>query len=329
MRDYPLDQILLPMNASSTKNEDKLEALWDNDDYVAEEKYDGSRYLCIGGRFFSRRISDIDGLPVEKTANVPHLAERFNLSKAIYDGEIYYPGQNSNDVTAVMGSLPERAKELQEQNGYLHYVIFDILRTGDGEWLLDKPWHVRRKMLMEHWAGHPDPYISTSYISYRNEKRILYRDILTANREGIMFKNINGLYVPDKRPAWNWVKVKKHMTDDVVILGYQEPVREYTGKDASTWDYWDGETAVTKFYSRGWIGAIVFGQYNDQGQLVELGTCSGMNEEIREELSKHKEKYIGSVIEISAMEKTKDGYYRHPQFIRLRDDKNAKDCILD
>ena len=59
-----------------------------------------------------------------------------------------------------------------------------------------------------------------------------------------------------------------------------------------------------------------------------LGKCSGMTDGQRQLMSDHPERYIGRVIEIGAMERTKDGKFRHPQFKMLRDDKDAKMCVM-
>ena len=40
-------------------------------------------------------------------------------------------------------------------------------------------------------------------------------------------------------------------------------------------------------------------------------------------------RYIGKVIEISAMENTAAGFYRHPQFKQFRQDKNPNQCIIN
>lgn len=354
-RNYPLDEILLPMGATTVKDEKKMEELWDSEDYIAEEKFDGSRYLSIGGRFFSRRVSVVDHLPVEKTENVPHLytALSFN-SNLILDGEVYLPNQTSNEVTSIMGSLPERALKIQEGKGYLYYVVYDILRDLEGNWLLDEPWKERRKVLEEVFTNSPlssSPYIQLAQVIKHN-KREFYGEIMRRGGEGVMLKNINGLYVPDKRPRWNWIKVKKEITADVVITGFKPAKREYEGKELKTWQYWEsysgdklilngleeskqfieeyGEPVqpVTKYYWHGWIGSIEFSQYNNKGELVPMGECSGISEELRKDMSENPEKYIGQVMEISAMQRTKDGYFRHPQFLRLRDDKNPKDCLI-
>jgi ATP-dependent DNA ligase len=356
---YPLDSILIPMGAKDVKDEEKMEALWDDPNYVAEEKYDGSRYLSIGGRFFSRRLSVKDGFPVEKTDNVPHLSailKRFpNL---ILDGEVYYEGMTSNEVTSIMGALPDKAIERQKERGWLKYVVFDILRDMDGNWLLDLTWMERRleleetiERIREAWQQEdPDTplNIEISEVEFK-EKRLFYETIMARGGEGVILKNIKGKYVPDKRPAWNWVKVKKHITDDVVIMGFKPPVKEYEGKELETWDYWeDGKTGqlftrypnvsgellakdhipVTKFYFHGWIGAVTFGKYDKDGKLVELGYCSGLSDALRADMSENPEKFVGECMEISAMERTKDGFYRHPQFSRLRPDKNPEECAI-
>jgi ATP-dependent DNA ligase len=373
---YPLDFILLPMGGNTVKDEDKMEALWDDDNYVAEEKYDGSRYVSVGGRFFSRKVSVKTDFPVEKTENVPHLSFLTKYPKLILDGEVYFEGMNSNDVTKIMGAKPEKAIARQEDGGYLNYVAFDILRDFDGNWLMDKPWKERR-IILERVVGQikldllHDRNINYDKIDVSQvvvyDKRDFYKEIMERNGEGVMLKNVNATYYPDKKPAWNWVKVKKHITADVVIMGFKPPKKEYSGEDFDTHPYWEDSTGVfmasgldearnishargsvvqpvSKFYYYGWIGAVTFGQFDmnnvvticdrfgenckEYPQLKELGYCSGITEELREDITANPDKYIEQVMEIGAMEVTKDGFFRHPQFSRFRDDKNARDCVV-
>ncbi|KZR57894.1 RNA ligase family protein [Pseudobacillus badius] len=387
-RTYPLDDILLPMGGTTVKDANKMEQLWESPEYIAEEKYDGSRYWSIGGRFFSRRVSVVDKLPVEKTDNIPHLHNYLkHYPKLILDGEIYIEGATSNEVTSIMGAKPEKAITRQEKRGLLNYVVFDILRDFEGTLLVDKPWKERRKILEEVmeviFKDRPSADVHITLSNYvLEDKRTFCADIMARGGEGVMLKNINGLYYPGKKPRWNWVKVKQELTDDVVIMGYKPPVRLYTGKELETWQYWehldkefDGEIVtitgsdsqkygldkngivryvricgerpihtiqvdegidiphpdfepVTKFHFYDWIGAVTFGKYDENKELVELGDCSGITEALRADMSLRPNAYIGQVMEISAMQRTNDGYYRHPQFKRLRDDKNATDCKL-
>lgn len=389
MADYPLTEIILPMNAKEEKKDAKLDALFDDPNYISEEKYDGVRELAIGGRFFSRKISDIDGLPVEKTDRVPNLHELLKpFPNLILDGELYYPGCTSAEVTSIIGAKPEKAIARQQELGWLKYIVFDILRDMDGNWLIDKPWYERRKIL-ENTINHIaemtvitdfDFFIGLSKVEYANKRGLLGK-VFERGGEGIMLKNINGLYMPDKRPANNWVKVKKVLTADVVVMGFEDAVKEYTGDYPEAWQYWEvtnesrpgwkgrcfveegfGEqagqwaftalskdgvtyntyTPVTRLYYNGWVGAIKFGQYEYEGEaegdfggsvpvmeLVELGQCSGLTDALREEIKANPDSFIGRVMEIKAMERTKDGFFRHPVYKGWRDDKNAKDCVIN
>lgn len=382
-RDYPLKEIVLPMGGTTVKEEHKMEPIWDSSDYIAEEKYDGSRYLSIGGRFFSRRVSVVDNLPVEKTDNVPHLSKILTeYSDLVLDGEIYIKGATSNEVVSIMGAKPEKAIERQKTRGLLEYVVYDILQDVDGNSLLNIPWLDRRGILEETldfiFQEHPELKEHVTLSAYESEnKREFCSTIMANGGEGVMLKNVHGLYHPGKKPRWNWIKVKQEITDDVVIMGYKDPVREYKGTELETWQYWenldkefDGEIEtvsgssthtygmdgngivryiriagerpastgigstdphpdfepVTKFYFNDWIGAVTFGKYNEDGELVELGDTSGITESLRAEMSLKQEAYLGQVMEISAMQMTKDGAYRHPQFKQMRYDKNATDC---
>jgi ATP-dependent DNA ligase len=85
---------------------------------------------------------------------------------------------------------------------------------------------------------------------------------------------------------------------------------------------------VTKFYYNGWIGAIRYGMYRD-GQLIELGQTSGMSEAVREELTTNGDSYIGTVMEVEAFEQLPSGAFRHPRFMRFRDDKRPEECTWE
>ena len=67
-------------------------------------------------------------------------------------------------------------------------------------------------------------------------------------------------------------------------------------------------------------------------EISRTRQTSGIDDQMKELLSdgNHgiKEEYIGTVIEIGAMEQLKSGAYRHPRFVRLRPDRDAESCVL-
>jgi len=310
------------------------EAMLDGSKYAAEEKIDGCHYLLIENRFFSTRISVRTLVPVEKTANLPHLVEAFealNMDDLILDGEIVIPGGKSQDVVAITGSLPDLAIQKQEDSGYLHYRVFDMLRAPRGNWITSLSWLDRRSLLEELLSYIDSPYIHLSEAVWLDKGSFLDH-ILNRGGEGIVLKHADRIYYPGKKPMWNWIKVKVESTDDAVIMGFEPPTILYTGKELETWPYWtivNGiNQPVTKYFYHGWVGAAVLGKYNEDGELIRVGTCSGFDEALRKAFTEYPKKYVGKVAQIRLMEKTPDGAYRHPAFVALHSDKNSKECVL-
>ena len=345
---YPLKKVLEVMKPSKPDKDNpghmaRLDEALDGTDYIAETKWDGCRYLYMDGRFFSTHIQVSDGeptgWPVEKTEQLMPIAYELRgamedmklhlfLGKLILDGEVVVLGGKAQDVVSVVGCEADEAVRRQ-QTIQLHYMIFDVLRTIEGTSLTGFPWESRRAYLssiardIESDLVHVVPVIETG-------KRAFLDKELAEGREGIVLKSRRGLYYPGKRPAWNWIKVKAEDEDDVVVMGFEPATREYTGKDVDNWSYWENGDPVTKLWYNQWIGAITFGKYDAAGRLVRLGSCSGMDEDMRAKLSNrmNASSAMGHVIKIKYMEKTRDGAYRHPRFIMFHPDKNPHECVL-
>lgn len=348
--------VLYPMKADD--DEKRLELAWDSPEWWAERKFDGARYLMRKEngevRFVSRQKSKKTGLPVDKTENVPHLVELLSSrlpDGTVLDGEIItHENCKSNEVTKIMGALPEKAIERQEKDGYVKYVVFDCLYYN-GHNIMERPYISRRELLEKLFQnGLKDlEYVLLAPV-YKDNKREVYEQIVREGGEGVILKNIHSKYIPDKRPKNTWIKVKKYNTYDVIVVGYTEPTKEYKGKYPENWPYWEDGVPVTKDYYMGWIGAIRFGQYvpkkfiveagipeekiTDVDEtrdyyLIELGQTDGLSDEMKEFFTRNKDQMIGSVIEIGGMERTKDGAIRHPRFLRIREDKDPKECVWE
>lgn len=309
--------------------------------YIAEPKIDGNHYLLVGGRFLSTKMQVVGGrstgLPVERTGSLPHLSRVFGGERwrnIVLDGEIYQSGWKASDIRTIMGCASEEAVRRQGGRGWLRYMVFDILRDPEGRWLFDTPWKTRRALLE---SLEEDLLLASSFIDVvpviRKDKEAFLDRVLDEGGEGIVLKSVGGLYTPGPlgkptRPAWNWIKLKVELEDDVVLMGFEPATRAYGGEELRGWPYWEDEVPVTKYWANGWIGAIVFGKYSSGGELVRLGTCSGFDEGLRSRMTREPEKYVGQVIKIGAMERTEDGFYRHPRFGGFHADKNALECRL-
>lgn len=309
-------------------------ALWDHSDWVAEEKYDGDRRIVqfCGklARFTGRRKGVKDGLFVEKTANIPHLSgygkidtvslsPPEDLAGTVLDGEVVFTGQTeaggkSKYVTSIMGSRPEVALAKQQERGFLKFVAFDCL-AFKGKELRHLPWSLRRPHLeaaVREW-GNPHVVIS----DYRVEdKRSLYNRIILRGGEGVVLKNRHAAYGDQQL----WVKVKNEETEDVVIMGYVS-AKEMSKKS-------NGDESITKYAAAGMIGAIQVGKYQSDGKLVEVATVSGMTDDVRRDMTRNGKYYLAQVIEIKHNGREPTGRFRHPRFVRFREDKTPKECRL-
>ena len=87
---------------------------------------------------------------------------------------------------------------------------------------------------------------------------------------------------------------------------------------------------VTKAYYYGWVNSMRVGAYDDDGNIVEIGTISsGMTEEFQCNASKNPNNYIGKVVKLAGMEKNhKDKTLRHFFFKGFHEDKDKKDCKI-
>jgi bifunctional non-homologous end joining protein LigD len=148
-----------------------------------------------------------------------------------------------------------------------------------------------------------------------------------AGLEGVMAKRVDSRYEQGKRTGV-WLKVKNHMTQELVIGGWA-----------------DGEGK-----RRGLPGALLVGYYDDEGGFVYAGKVgTGFTEETLERLARllvplarDRSPFDAGkppagahfveptlVAEFKFAEWTKGGQLRAPVFKGLRDDKDPREVIRE
>lgn len=322
------------------------------------EKHENYSYL------FSRSASKKTGLQAEKSENVPHIIQALDClpPHTILVGEIYYPGGSSKNCTEIMGCLP--AKAIERQNGkwgQIHYYLHDIIMYDGVDLVRNKVNNeMRYKILQKIYELHNLSNYSFIELAEAWEDNLYERVgiALDSGEEGMVIKKKTGIYEPGKRPDTN-LKAKKVDFADAIIIGFEEPTKEYYGSESDTWNYCicyekdaNGEwiecersdkgwfayrdinhksILVTKPYYMGWFNArIKIGAYDENGVLVNIGTIhSGISDEMKQSMSEHPELWLNKVCKIQCMEKdNKEHTIRHGFYKGIHDDKNAKDCTL-
>lgn len=306
-------------------------------DYIAELKIDGWRAIVAKS---GSEVAIYSRTGKDRAGHLPHLVNAFQkyLPDGVYDGEVvfmnpengvvigeqYIPQMSFNKTARIMGS--SEAVSLRKQQtfagqGAIYFVMFDILEDSFGTYLYSEL--IARSRIVRE-ISEKVPYVISApmweiYDMYgAKTHQVELFDSVVANRlEGLVLKNVYGLYLPGKRPSNNQYKIKAEKFFDVVVSGY-------------TW------AKEGKF--EGMIGALKFGVYDDKQDFIEIGQTSGMTDDERmwwtQLLTTPGTTYRDlQVIEIKCndlTDKNETGYGtpRHPQYIRMRDDKKPHDCLL-
>ncbi|QDH84691.1 putative DNA ligase [Achromobacter phage vB_AxyP_19-32_Axy23] len=124
-------------------------------------------------------------------------------------------------------------------------------------------------------------------------------------QEGVMVKGMHHLYQIGKRTD-DWLKVKPEDDYDGEIVGFEEAI---CGVDQP-------ELGLTKGDRLGRVGAVVV--------RLEDGSMArphGIPHELGRHMWENQGEYLGQWCEFVAMERDRQGGYRHPTFRRLREAK--------
>lgn len=331
--DYPGFDVVEPMKIHAPKSEADLMEKITSGDYIGSVKKDGALYQIQKNNtgqvgIFSRTISKKNGFFVEKSANVPHIVEwaTENLpNNSTLLTEIYYPGLTSKDVTKVMGCLPDKAIERQEGNP-IHCYIHDILQYNGANYINNR-FDTRNTILHEVIAPYKD-YIEIAE-TWDSDLPAVLESVFAAGEEGMVFKKVNEKYYPGKRPVGVTVKAKTEYTFDAIIIGFIEPKEEYTGTELERWPYWRDGKPITKAAYLNWVQGISIGAYENGVVIPFADVTSGMTDELREDMARNPQKYMGKVVSIKCMSvDKKEKTVRHGFLVEIRDDKNASECLM-
>lgn len=299
----PTDPVGLAQNAESLRSSQSLSGLGDR--YVGEPKLDGWRLLLHvaddGVHIYTRTGKSHDGsLPAIEQEAAEHLPpgtwlDGEAVALSVTDGKITHDWAT---VQSVLGSSTSRAAALSDK---ITFMAFDLLAHGgiDARRLP----YAKRRSLLERAVGSGLSRIQiVPQVTVSDESLAA---LLSQGFEGLMAKDVTAPYSSGKR-GHGWIKVKPQDNLDAVVMDFTPGANGFTGL----------------------IGAVVFGQHDESGRLVEVGRCSGMDMKTRQHMSNHPEQWVGQVIEVKHMGKMKTGL-RHPQFARRREDKAPRECLLD
>ena len=285
---------------------------FDDAGWIYEIKWDGYRalgYLNKG----SVEIQSRNNLSfTAKFKEITDALKTWNVH-AVVDGEIVAV----NDEGAVSFQQLQNFATLGKA-AHLEYYVFDILWL-DGKDLTELTL-LERKSILQSIMPEDDTIIK--YSDHIEEKGSEFFKLATDKGvEGIMAKKSDSIYVKNFRTKL-WLKIKNNKRLEAIICGFTEGRK-----------------------SRRHFGALVLGKYVG-GKLIYIGhTGTGFNDKSLTEVEKKLAPLVTDKIpfdkkpktnmpvtwvkpklicEIKFSEETDEGILRHPVFMGLRKDKEAK-----
>ena len=309
----------MPDEAPEKKLEDYIPAMlaketdkpFSKEDWIYEIKWDGYRAIAEvnkkGVKLYSRNGNSF-------LSAYPEVVDELSKMKlnAILDGEVVVLNEQGN---------PDFHK-LQEyglnKDFPLQYYVFDLLELN-GKKLYSTPLIERKKLLAELIKKNPVIKYS-DHVEESGED--FFEVIKEKNLEGIIAKRMDSEYHPGKRSA-DWLKIKQHKSEEAIIAGFTSPRG-----------------------GRKYFGALILGTMVNEKLIYAGHTGSGFNTELLKDIYAKLQPLIREkspfdervktnmpvtwvepryVCEVKLTEWTSDGKLRHPIFLRLREDKQAKD----
>ena len=279
------------------------------EDWLFEIKWDG--YRAIGTKkqdtveLYSRNHLDF----MEK---YPPVAEAMRTFKhdVILDGEIVVVDEDGNAHFEWLQNWK------RNQHGSLHYYVFDILWCN-GYDVRSMPL-IERKKLLQSVMPKSEILRYSDDVEAKGEE--LFLQMQKRHMEGMVAKKADSPYREGQR-GMDWLKVKTHLRQEVVIGGYTEPRN-----------------------GRKYLGSLIVGVY-EKGKLKYVGHSGGgipdeQRRLLRDKLAKLERATSPFetepkpnapvhwvrpelVCEMSFSEWTEEGHMRHPAFEGMRADKKA------
>jgi bifunctional non-homologous end joining protein LigD len=285
-------------------------------DWLFEMKYDGYRALAaIAGaevRIYTRNGNDW----TEQFRSMVEPLSKVTKASALLDGEIVAFKGGKTDFSTLKDALSSGAP--------LTYFVFDLLEEN-GEDLRKLPL-VERKERLRKLLGKTSAKSAVQFsehIEGQGEK--FFKAMCDGGYEGMVAKLGRSHYIGER--TREWLKVKCIQRQEFVIGGWRPSEKKSTFASLllGTWD--NG-----KLIYRGRVGTGFNARSSAELQraMDERTRKTSPFADAPRDISRRARWIEPTLVgEVAFSEVTPDGYLRHPSFMGLRQDKNAREVRLE
>ncbi|RJQ22618.1 MAG: hypothetical protein C4560_02195 [Nitrospiraceae bacterium] len=303
----PMPHNIKPMLATLVKKP------FDHPDWIFEMKWDGYRAIA---EIRDGDVSLYSRNQISLTQKFPPIADSLRKLgvEAVLDGELVVVDDQGHPDFQMLQDYRK------SKSGNLLYYVFDLLFFR-GHDMTSLPLLRRKELLKKILPSSP----KIKFSDHVREDGVLFFNVVKERGlEGVIAKHSQSVYQPGKRSR-EWLKVKTRLTQEGVIAGFTEP---------------EG--------SRKYFGSLVLGTYKDD-ELVYIGhSGGGFGEKSLKAIYDKLQPLIQKkcpfktepktnteatwvkpdmVCEVAFAGWTEDGIMRQPVFLRLREDKAAREAV--
>ena len=305
----PMPHAVKPMHATLIKKP------FDHPDWIFEVKWDGYRAVAEirhgDVSLYSRNLISLNQkfLPVAKSL------QKLGY-EAVLDGEIVVVNDQGHPDFQMLQNYQKAGR------GHLLYYVFDLLYFR-GHDLTNLPL-LRRKELLKKILP-TDPKIKFSD-HLPKEGVLFFNTVKEKGLEGIVAKHSQSVYRIGRRSR-QWLKVKTQLTQEGVIAGFTEPrgARKYFG--SLVLGVFEGDELVYIGHSGGGFATEDLKEIRERlGPLIQKKCSFKVEPKTDTWITWVKPKLV---CEVALAGWTEDGIMRQPVFLRMREDKAAREVVRE
>ncbi len=305
----PMPNAIQPMLATLVKKP------FDHPDWIFEVKWDGYRAVAEirddGVSLYSRNLISFD----KKFFPIVDSLRKLRFD-AVLDGEIVVVDDQGRPDFQMLQHYQD------SRSGYLLYYVFDLLYFR-GHDLTDLPLLRRKEFLKKILPSTPKIRFSDHVWK---EGVLFYNVAKEKGLEGIIAKHSQSVYEAGRRSR-QWLKVKTQLTQEAVIGGFTEPRggRKYFG--ALVLGVYEGDEVMYIGHVGGGFTANNLRDIREKLEPLTLEECPfTVKPETNAPVTWVKPELV---CEVALSGWTEDAVMRHPVFLRLREDKAAREVVRE
>ncbi|MES2809258.1 MAG: DNA ligase D [Bacteroidota bacterium] len=304
-----------------------VDAPFDDPDWVYEVKWDGYRAVAMIDKKKGAELISRNNIPFDKYYPINDVLKSWEID-AVIDGEIVVLNDKG---LSDFGALQNWRSEA---DGNLVYYVFDIL-WYNGKNLTELPLNDRLAILKSILPTDNDNIRQSKVFAANGTE--FFEAAEKIGMEGIIAKKASSVYTSDLRSK-EWLKIKVQRRQEVVIAGFTKNAGTGKAFSALVLGVYDGK--LLKYVGKVGTGFPDKLQKEMMAKFKPLITDKvpfDVEPDV-DKPSRFRPQRLGAkptwlkpelVAEVAFAEVTSDGVFRQASFKGMREDKKAKDVILE